>query len=205
MDLTWPEWLPPWLSTLADDPDFALLALLFVTLGLWKLLRVLFRRRPSGGDILVDGSNVMHWDEQLPDLRSLRLVLNSLEDAGLRPIVWFDANAGWLVSDRWMSEHDLARALRMNSSRQLRVAPKGTPADPGLLAEATRRGLRIVTNDRYRDWYETFPILKTRRDLLVRGRIADGKASLDLDAPGARVSSSPDAASRRRAGQAGRR
>lgn len=205
MDLTWPGGPLPELLRYLADPDFALLALIALAVGLWFWLRPGKFGRKTRNDILVDGTNVLYWDHQLPDLRSLRRVLDELEYAGLRPIIWFDANTGYLVSDRWMSEHDLARALRMQNSRQLRVAPKGTPADAGLLKEASRRRLRIVTNDRYRDWIDSFPILRTRPDLLVRGRIVDGEASLDLDAPSARVSSSRDAASRRRADRRGRR
>ena len=36
------------------------------------------------------------------------------------------------------------------------VVPKGTPADPTILA-AARFDARVVTNDRYNDWVEMHP------------------------------------------------
>jgi len=67
------------------------------------------------------------------------------------PLVWFDANAGYLISQKYRREQSFSKAL-------------GLPA-------------RIVTNDRYRDWVETYPILKTR-DLLIKGCWRDGDVIL---------------------------
>ncbi|MEX1660768.1 hypothetical protein AB4874_03770 [Thioclava sp. 15-R06ZXC-3] len=71
--------------------------------------------------------------------------------AGATPLVWFDANAGYLISQKYRREQSFSKAL-------------GLPA-------------RIVINDRYRDWVEIYPILKTR-DLLIKGRWRDGDVIL---------------------------
>ncbi|MDO9527278.1 MAG: hypothetical protein Q7J57_17355 [Gemmobacter sp.] len=128
--------------------------------------------------IVVDGSNVMHWDGNVPTLRVVTAVLQDLTARGFRPVVWFDANVGYKVSQRYMGPDALADVLRI-PARQILVAPKGTPADPLLLAGAVDLGARVVTNDRLQDWVPQFP--QIRQDgFLVRGGIVNGTPQLDL-------------------------
>ncbi len=128
--------------------------------------------------VLVDGSNVMHWRDEQPDLVPVRNLISVLRDQGRTPLVWFDANAGYLLSGRYRNERSLARSLGL-SSDHVQVAPKGTPADPLLLDAATQLDVQIVTNDRYRDWVEAYPILRNR-DLLIKGSWSDGKIRLKM-------------------------
>ena len=51
---------------------------------------------------------------------------------------------------------------------QVFVVPKGSQADPFLLETAREQRARIVTNDRYRDWAETYPEVH-EPGFLVRG------------------------------------
>lgn len=151
-------------------------AFIGMAFGTLFLIRALLRRRPAW--IVIDGSNVLYWQDEDPSLQSVRIVLDVLTAAGLRPVVWFDANVGYLVSDRYLGPRPLARALGL-SPRQVQVAPKGTPADPLLIEGAGTLKARIVTNDRFRDWREHYPMLRNP-DVLVRGRIRDGELQLDL-------------------------
>jgi hypothetical protein len=142
---------------------------------------LLFRGRRRAGTvawIVVDGSNVMYWDRETPSFETVRQVLRAVEAEGLVPLVWFDANAGHVVAGRYMRPERLAKTLGLQQGQVL-VAPKGTPADPLLLEEAARLGVRIVTNDRFRDWAEDHPIVRDP-DRFVRGRVRDGVALLSM-------------------------
>lgn len=146
-----------------------LLALAFFLLG----------RRARRQHIVVDGSNVMHWRDNTPDIATVVEVLAVLDKRGFKPGVVFDANAGWKLDGRYRDDADLARLLGLRASRVL-VVPKGQPADPTILAAARGLGARIVTNDRYSNWAAAHPEVK-RPGLLVRGGYRNGALWLDLD------------------------
>lgn len=139
---------------------------------------VLRRSRDRREFVLIDGSNVLYWRDETPDLAPLQALVGALRDQGLVPVVWFDANVGYLISGRYLGEGPLSRALGL-PTWQVSVAPKGTPADPLLLEAAGKLGARIVTNDRYRDWFEAYPILNDR-ELLIKGRWRAGRVEVDL-------------------------
>jgi len=128
--------------------------------------------------IVVDGSNVMYWDGDKPSLMTVRHVLKALQDEGLVPLVWFDANAGYLTAGQYLRPEQLSRMLGL-SWGQVVVAPKGVPADPLLLEEAARMGARVVTNDRFRDWVEDHPSVR-EPGFLVGGRMKGGVVTLRL-------------------------
>jgi hypothetical protein len=145
---------------------------------------VLLSRRKRGPDIpwiVVDGSNVMYWIDETPSLETVRRVLDALRAEGFLPLVWFDANAGYLTAGRYLGPGALSGQIGL-PARQIFVAEKGVPADPLILHEATSLGARVVTNDRYRDWAERFPKVQ-EPGFLVRGRIRDGAVSLRLEVP----------------------
>ena len=96
-------------------------------------------------------------------------MVSSLTRQGLAPVVWFDANAGYLIAGRYMGPAPLGRALDLPPD-QVYVAPKGTPADPLILRGARMLSARVVTNDRYRDWTGTHPEVTTP-GFLIRGRV----------------------------------
>lgn len=127
--------------------------------------------------VVVDGSNVLYWQDETPSLTAVTAVLNEVQRAGMTPLVWFDANVGYKVGTSYMNPADLARALGV-SRKQVRVAPKGSPADPLLLDEAAKLGTGVVTNDRYRDWVESYPSV-AQPGVLVHGRLQDGAVTLD--------------------------
>ena len=121
--------------------------------------------------IVVDGSNVMHWAGD-PSLKVLSRVLQTLQKRGLAPILFFDANVGYVISDRYYNEATLAELLPLPEN-QICVVDRGVVADEAILSFATDHDLRIVTNDRYRDWRQQFP-LASRKGALVGGEWRSG-------------------------------
>ena len=121
--------------------------------------------------ILVDGSNVMHWKDETPQILAVQSVVEMLKRRGFTPGVVFDANAGYKLTGRYMNERDFALLLTLPAD-QVFVVPKGTPADPYLLSAARDFGARVVTRDRFRDWAEAHPEVK-EPGFLVRGGYRD--------------------------------
>lgn len=141
------------------------------------------RRRASPRRwVVIDGSNVMYWGNTGPDLAVLSTVIGDLQARGLTPAVWFDANVGYLIGNRYQGPVDMAQRLGL-PHRQVFVAPKGTPADPLLLEGAKALNARIVSNDRYRDWIEDHP-LAAEPGLLVGGRIGAEGVTFTATRPG---------------------
>lgn len=131
--------------------------------------------------MLVDGSNVMHWQDKAPSLHPVREVVEKLTGLGYVPGIVFDANAGWKLQGRYLHDGELARLLGVED-RQVLVVPKGTQADPYLLETAREFEAKIVTNDRYRDWAEQHPeVLKP--GFLIKGGMRDGTVWLQKVAP----------------------
>lgn len=126
-------------------------------------------QRPKQNWIVVDGSNVLYWDRDVPNLQSLKYVLGALASEGFVPVVWFDANAGYLIANKYMGPRPLAGALDL-PAKNVFVAPKGTPADPLLLSAARKLGARVVTNDKFRDWVDDYPEI-TEPGFLIWGRM----------------------------------
>ena len=89
----------------------------------------------------------------------------------------FDATVGYKIGTRYRDDAEMAAHLGLPVDRVL-VVPKGTPADPVVLATARDLDAPIVTNDRYRDWAETYPEVQTP-GLLIRGGYAEGRLWLD--------------------------
>ncbi|MCL1627549.1 MULTISPECIES: NYN domain-containing protein [Roseinatronobacter] len=136
--------------------------------------------RPAKGArfILVDGSNVMHWRDNTPDIEPVREVIASLKAQGFTPGVVFDANAGYKLEGRYRNHYKLARRIGL-PHEQVMVVPRGEPADPMILRVARDYGGRVLSQDRFRDWEAEFPELR-RPDFRVRGGYDRGKLWLDL-------------------------
>lgn len=166
--------------------DLLLLSLITGLAALVLLLRETFasgKARSNGFGrgrawIVLDGSNVMHWDGKGPSLDPVRSVVDRVRAEGLEPVIWFDANVGYKIGERYLGPAALAKRLGCAKGR-VHVAPRGTPADPLLLQHAVSLDARVVSNDRFRDWQEDFPVLG-REDFLVRTRSRDRQMTLDL-------------------------
>lgn len=142
-----------------------------------KRTRQRVTRKKPGPPIMIDGSNVLHWNDNEPQIASVRQVVDLLTAQGYSPGVVFDATVGYKIGTRYRDDAEMAAQLGLPTDRVL-VVPKGTPADPVLLATARQLGAPIVTNDRYRDWAETYPEVRTP-GLLIRGGYRDGALWLD--------------------------
>ena len=162
--------------------DLALIALLAILASalLWLLPRPHAPPRyPPKAWIVIDGSNVLFWNPAGPALTTVAQVVRRANAAGLHPLVWFDANVGYRVGDRWLVPIELSKALN-TPRKQIFVAEKGHPADPFLLDMAIRRNARVITNDRFRDWVAQFPAVTTS-GFLIQGRFGPSGLELDLD------------------------
>lgn len=143
--------------------------------------KALFGTGRAQKHIIVDGSNVLHWNANQPDLETVRLVVAELAQRGLTPGVIFDANVGYKIGDRYQDDAELAGRLGLPAERVL-VVPKGEPADDYILRAADRLGTRVVTNDRYRDWAEAHPRVQ-EPGYLIRGGMRDGQLWLNDTRP----------------------
>lgn len=139
----------------AFDSGPVMLALLSAGAALILMLRA---KPPAAAPrrIVVDGSNIMHWQGEVPQMATLRDVVRALTDQGYQPGIVFDANAGYKLAGRYMDDKPLARALGLRADQVL-VVPKGAPADPVILRVARELGAPVLSNDRFRDWAEEFP------------------------------------------------
>lgn len=133
--------------------------------------------RATGRYVVVDGSNVMHWKGNAPDLQPLLDVIAELSRRGITPGVVFDANAGYRLEGRYRHDHAMALKLGLPEA-QVMVVPKGEVADAWILAAARDLGAKVVTNDRYRDWAAAHPEV-TEPGHLIRGGYRDGRLWLD--------------------------
>jgi hypothetical protein len=150
---------------------------------LWQLRQWLWRKEQApvqprtrqGKPIVVDGSNVMHWGGD-PSLMVVKRVIGALKERGFEPIVYFDANVGYKLTNKHIDGSDMAVELGLPKD-DVTLAPSGTPADPILLKHAADDGMRVVTNDRFLDWKQDFPKLRDK-GFLVKGRWQQGSVIL---------------------------
>jgi len=128
--------------------------------------------------IVLDGSNVMYWRDDKPQLKTVAAVLEHVQALGYTPYVIFDASAGYRVSDRYLHDDDIAAFLGMNR-RQVEVVGKGEVADPIILNKARKLKAQVITNDRYRDWAGEYPEVRGK-GFLVRGGYRGGRLEVRL-------------------------
>ncbi|KIC32455.1 hypothetical protein RA26_21580 [Leisingera sp. ANG-M7] len=128
---------------------------------------------------IIDGSNLLYWKDSALSLDPVREAIQLLKAAGYTPCVIFDANAGYLVENRYLDGPGFARRLGL-SRRYAHVVPKGRPADPFILGLARdSRGI-VISRDRFRDWAEDYPA-ETGPDRVVRGGYRSGRLQLNLN------------------------
>lgn len=155
----------------------ALAAVILLGNALWRSVRGVRAPQETGQQVILDGSNVMHWNGETPRLATLRDVIAECRIQGHEPGVIFDANAGYLLADRYLDDRHFAKLLDLPDDRVV-VVGKGEPADPTILAAARELGAKVVTNDRYRDWAAEYPEVATAGHL-IRGGFRDGNLWID--------------------------
>ncbi|MBJ2152529.1 hypothetical protein [Paracoccus sp. IB05] len=157
-------------------PLLLLAWLLALALGLRRRWRARAKaRRPLA---VLDGSNVMHWRDGRPQIATLSEVLGRLDLMGYGCGVVFDANAGYLLTGRYMNDRQFCQLLGLEQDHVL-VVPRGAQADPFLLDFANQSAAVIISNDRFRDRIAGYPDL-ARPGRLVRGGYRDNVLWLDL-------------------------
>lgn len=117
----------------------------------------------------------MYWGGE-PSKMVLARVIATLREKELSPIAIFDASVGYRLEDRYLNEVDMGAITGLPPTRKL-VVHKGVVADEVILDFATAHNLRIVTNDKYRDWTTQFPLVKTK-GRLVKGTWKQGNVML---------------------------
>ncbi|WP_319825692.1 NYN domain-containing protein [Thalassovita sp.] len=161
--------------------DFVLLTGPVTVAAVLVWLRQRFRARTGATTVVIDGSNVLYWKDNTPRLEAVQDLLRLLKSRGIRPGIFFDANAGYLVADRYLDDRDFARLLGI-PARHVVVVPKGTSADQFILRAARDLGTCIVTNDRFRDWADSFPEV-AEPGKLIKGGYGDSGIFLRQFAP----------------------
>ena len=166
-------------------PALVIPAGLFAPLLLWLTLRRLGakpgqNRLGKRQQVIIDGSNVMYWKDGEPRLDSVSEVVAKLSKLGFDPGVIFDANVGYLLTGKHKNDDAMCKLLALPKNSVM-VAPRGTPADTMILQAARDLGAQIVTNDRFRDWVDTYPEIKDP-GYLIRGRYQQGDLKLLTEA-----------------------
>ncbi|MCB5410994.1 NYN domain-containing protein [Pseudogemmobacter faecipullorum] len=127
---------------------------------------------------VIDGSNLMYWRDNQPDLTPVRAAARACKAKGYKVGVIFDANAGYKLYNAYMPAHRLSAELGLPPD-QVFVVPKGEQADPFLLDFASEEGGIILSNDRFRDRIAAYPKLNTP-GRLVRGHWDQGEIHLNF-------------------------
>lgn len=151
-----------------------LVILAVVCARLWPVPRPAAEQLPKKAkqgqpEIVIDGTNVLYWNDNAAQLDSLRLVVTALAKRGYLPIVFLDASSRHHLQDKSLDEVSFARALSLHPKRVM-VCPAGTEADVFLLKFARDQGLAVVSNDRFGDRKQLAKDIKR-----VRGVIAKDK------------------------------
>lgn len=150
----------------------------------------LAKDEPNRKVLLVDGSNVCRsWatpnGDRTASLDVLLTLLLELVGQGFDFECIFDASIPHVLRKRDRSgAEDAFRRLKNELPSRISRAPGGTDADDMLLQKADRRGLRVVTNDRFRDKREAHPWIGEREsERLIKGCVNGSDlqvVSLDL-------------------------
>lgn len=168
--------VPGMQDTLLLAVPCAIASLVLIALDFWKRRHSHSHTKPQW--IVIDGSNVLYWQNGEPQIEAVQDVLDHLAARGFTPGVVFDANAGYLISGKYEHDGSFGNLLGLPEDRVM-VVPKGTPADPTILTAARDLGGRIVTNDRFRDWSDLYPEIGTP-GYLIKGGYRNEKLWLDL-------------------------
>lgn len=123
---------------------------------------------------VIDGSNVMYWAGDGPDLGSVTAVVQRMKATGKEFHVFFDASVGYKLFDRHASAAEMAQALHVHAD-QVTVVPGGTDADVFILKYASRHRDTIVSNDQFKDNATLAKGLPRMRGVVSGGRaVFDG-------------------------------
>jgi len=127
-----------------------------------------------GAGYVVDGSNVLYWAGDGPELASLLAVLKRLRGKQSDIHVFFDASVGYKLFNRHVNAGEMASTLNLPADA-VTIVPGGTDADVFLLQYAARHRDTIVSNDRFKDNAKLAKGLPRMRGVVSGGRaVFDG-------------------------------
>lgn len=113
--------------------------------------------------LVIDAKNVIHGSSQSQQ-PSLLILVGLLLDLHKRNITYkcfFDANTYYVFKDaQLLKEGQAYRELCRTFPDHFIEVPGGNRADDFILDWAHSRGSPIITNDRYRDYFEMYPWLE---------------------------------------------
>ena len=78
---------------------------------------------------VIDGSNVLFWNAGVPSLDTVAAVVRQVQARGMEPVVWFDANVGYRVGERWLGPMGVVAGLDLPRKRVF-VAKRASPPIP---------------------------------------------------------------------------
>lgn len=125
--------------------------------------------RHIGAEYLLDGSNILHWDEYRTgiSLKHLLAITDHLKITGQPFQVFFDATAPHILKKKAPREAEVYENLLKDDPAHFCQVPAGTRADDFLLLQAdVNKGALILTQDLFRDHVDKYPWLKTERRVI---------------------------------------
>ena len=124
----------------------------------------------AGGKVfLLDGSNILHWDEYRSGitLKHVLAITEHLKSIGEKFQVYFDATAPHIIKKNAPAESALYEKLLKEDPEHFIQVPAGTRADDFLLLQADmNRDALILTQDLFRDHVSKHPWLRTERRVI---------------------------------------
>ena len=143
----------------------------------------------GSGLVLIDGTNVMHWDKNGSGvtLKHLLAITRHLEDNGVDYKALFDANSRYMLTH---GERTLFEDLLKTRPERFSQVPARTRADDFLLMIADGDpAVRIISNDMYRDYASRFPWVGDRTRFIRGMAMRDQVFLLDGEGNRTKISS----------------
>lgn len=131
--------------------------------------------------VFIDALNVAYWCGTPPSLRFPLTLLAHLLKQGYPAVLYFDANARYLVGDEAVVYEQL-----MQLPEHCIQVPSGRRADGVMLKHATAAGGCVISRDKYRDYRKRYRRLIDDPARLLMGGVKDDRLvvpALELDAP----------------------
>lgn len=126
---------------------------------------------------VIDGANIArgYGQGQPPSLLVLLTLLRVLLERGATFKCVFDANTSHIFREAALPDQaDAYRSLCQEFPNWFIEVLGGVQADREILAYAHSRGCRIISNDRYRDYADTYPWTQTEPDRRISGQAHSG-------------------------------
>lgn len=133
-------------------------------------------------EYIIDGLNVCMWKKKAVSLRILLTLSEQLRNRGENFFCFFDANTRHKLPKNEVSVFDLLLGSFPDNFNEI---TGGIKADDFILNKANIDGAAVISNDRFRDYFEQYRWLEKEEKLrLIKGGIAGDR----LEVPQLRIS-----------------